>query len=106
MLMPRPLAIGNLSRYGRGGLQLAIDELRMTISVSDPDCLKKCRGLEPSQNRGSSHFYNQLMSGGVVDVEHLGRRMIYSDSPISFFDFFCFQQFGESAFRPKLTQMV
>jgi hypothetical protein len=40
MLMPRPLAIGNVSRSARRGFQLAIDQLLKTISVSDPDCLK------------------------------------------------------------------
>jgi hypothetical protein len=32
--------------------------------------------------------------------------MIYSNRSHSFLDFYCFQQFGESAFRSRLTQMA
>jgi hypothetical protein len=36
----------------------------------------------------------------------LGRIMIHSNGAISYFGFYYFQQFGESASRSKLTQMA
>ena len=50
-----------------------------------------------------------LIMSGVAQpgsAPALGARLIYSNRSILFFDFYCFQQFGESALRSKLTQMV